>query len=244
MKKVAQWSVDEVSRWLTEEGMQEYSEPFRNVDGHALLQLSHADFQRPPLSLVSSDGGQQLLERVETLRIEHHIEVHKNGHANGHAILDLAEDLVVAAGDGNTGGNKSGKRNGMVNGYHKDLVQIPMPEPARSQFPTEWGKTAVAFFYAICCFVSTTIMISVVHERVPPKEVDPPLPDKFFDFFDRVEWAFSICEINGIILVCLWLAQWILLKYKWVISLSLFHSFFSFNKNCWRCIIDEVGLTL
>lgn len=226
MKKVAQWSVEEVSRWLTKEGMQEYSEPFQNIDGHALLQLSQTDFQRPPLSLVSSDGGQQLLERVETLRIEHHIEAHKNGHANGHAIR-VTDELTLAAGDGNTPGSMPGKRNGMVNGFHKDLVQIPMPEPVRSQFPTEWGKTAVAAFYAICCFVSTTIMISVVHERVPPKEVSPPLPDKFFDFFDRVEWAFSICEINGIILVCLWLLQWTLLKYKWVIyhlslSLSLF----------------------
>lgn len=216
MKKVALWSVEEVSRWLNEEGMQEYSEPFRNVNGHALLQLSQTDFQRPPLSLVSSDGGQQLLERVETLRIEHHIEAHKNGHANGHAIRETDSLIsLVAGGDGGvSGGSKSGKRNGMVNGFHKDLVQIPMPEPTRTQFPAEWGKTAVALFYAICCFVSTTIMISVVHERVPSKEESPPLPDKFFDFFDRVEWAFSICEVNGIILVCLWLLQWTLLKYK------------------------------
>ncbi|XP_076154160.1 phosphatidylcholine:ceramide cholinephosphotransferase 1 [Alosa pseudoharengus] len=236
MKKVAQWSVEEVSRWLMDEGMQEYSEPFRNVDGHSLLQLSQTDFQRPPLSLVSSDGGQQLLERVETLRIEHHIEAHKNGHANGDAMRDLADDLITDTGNGITpaGGSKPGKRNGMVNGYHKDLVKIPMPEPTRSQFPTEWGKTAVAFFYAICCFVSTTVMISVVHERVPPKEVDPPLPDKFFDLFDRVEWAFSICEINGIILVCLWLLQWTLLKYKSIVGRRFF--FIVGTLYLYRCI--------
>lgn len=76
------------------------------------------------------------------------------------------------------------------------------------------GKTCVALVYAMICFVSTTIMISVVHERVPPKEETPPLPDKFFDLFERKEWAFTICEINGMVLVVLWLLQWALLKYR------------------------------
>ncbi|KAM7102085.1 phosphatidylcholine:ceramide cholinephosphotransferase 1 isoform X2 [Ciconia boyciana] len=69
---------------------------------------------------------------------------------------------------------------------------------------------------------NTTLTISVVHERVPPKEVQPPLPDAFFDRFDRVQWAFSICEINGMILVGLWFVQWLLLKYKSIISRRFF----------------------
>lgn len=234
MKKVAQWSAEEVSCWLSEEGMQEYSEPFQNVDGHALLQLSPADFQHPPLSLVSSDGGRQLLGCVETLRIEHHIEAHKNGccPTNGHTV-GLAHDesrheepaiTRMPQGDAcSTGSHSNGtKRSSLANGYHKDLVQIPIPEASRSPLPNEWGRTALAFFYAIFCFVATTVMISVVHERVPPKEESPPLPDKFFDYFDRVDWAFSICEINGIVLVGLWLLQWTLLKYKSIIGRRFF----------------------
>ncbi|XP_036402886.1 phosphatidylcholine:ceramide cholinephosphotransferase 1-like [Megalops cyprinoides] len=216
MKSVASWSAEEVSRWLAEEGMPEYSESGVRLSGRELLQLTEADFQGPPLMLVSSDSGRRLLEKVETLKIEHHIEAHKNGHANGHA---------VAMGDGHDrGAGGEAKRNGAINGFHKEreMVRISIPEPKRSSFPMEWGKTGLSFLYAVCCFVSTTVIISIVHERVPPKEESPPLPDKFFDIFNRVEWAFSICEINGMLLVGLWLLQWTLLKYRSIVGRRFF----------------------
>lgn len=216
MKKVAQWSARDVSDWLTKEGMLEYVDTLSEMDGPALLRLSSTDFQMSPLSRVTSDGGQQLLQRIETLRIETHIEAHKNGNANGHV-----------------GGLPNGTTKHLQNGilgmqdFRKEMVQIPMPtaETMRTSFPTEWGKTGVAFIYAVACFVTTTITISVVHERVPSKEHTPPLPDKFFDLFDRVEWAFSICEINGLMLVGLWLVQWILLKHRYTQLPSTYISF-------------------
>uniref|UniRef100_A0A8C4RR18 Phosphatidylcholine:ceramide cholinephosphotransferase 1 n=1 Tax=Erpetoichthys calabaricus TaxID=27687 RepID=A0A8C4RR18_ERPCA len=222
MKKVAYWSPKEVSSWLVEEGMQEYLESFQNLNGQALLQLTEDDFKKNPLSKITSDSGRHLLDKIETLKIEHHIEVHKNGHANGHLSIGI-----------NEGSNKN-KRNGIPNGFRKEVVQIPMPQPERSPFPLEWGKTLVAFIYALSCFLLTTIMISVVHERVPPKEETPPLPDKFFDFFDRVEWAFSICEVIGMILVILWFVQWIFLKYKSIIGRRFF--FIVGTLYLYRCI--------
>lgn len=194
--------------------MQEYSDALHHMDGPALLRLSEADFQTPPLSLVSSDNGRQLLERLETLCIETHIEAHKNGHANGHAGLP----------NGTTKPQRNGPSLGH-NGFRKDMVHIPIPMAESDRmvvFPSEWGKTGVAFLYAVVCFVTTTVVISVVHERVPEKEHTPPLPDKFFDLFDRVEWAFSICEINGMLLVGLWLLQWTLLKYRSIIGRRFF----------------------
>ncbi|KAL4640091.1 phosphatidylcholine:ceramide cholinephosphotransferase 1 [Arapaima gigas] len=224
MRKVDEWSEEEVARWLTEQGLQEYSEPFRHLNGQGLLRLTAADFQSAPLSLVSSDSGAQLLDKLETLRIERHMEVHKNGHANGHATpVGSSMDSISKV-----------RRNGALNGFRKDMVQIAIPEPERSRYPAEWGRTGVAFAYALCCFVSTTVMISVVHERVPPKETSPPLPDKFFDFFDRVEWAFSICEINGMMLVGLWLLQWVLLKHKSIIGRRFF--FIVGTLYLYRCI--------
>lgn len=206
MKKVAAWSAEDVSDWLSKEDMPEYVDALRQTDGSTLLRLTKADFQMPPLSLVSSDGGQHLLDRLETLRIETHIEAHKNGHANGHA-------------GGLPNGTSKLHRNGTVEmkDFRMEMVHIPIPtiEATRSSFPAEWGKTGIAFIYAVVCFITTTVVISVVHERVPPKEHTPPLPDKFFDLFNRVEWAFSICEINGMLLVGLWLIQWILLKHRY-----------------------------
>nr|KAF6425698.1 sphingomyelin synthase 1 [Molossus molossus] len=208
MKEVVYWSPKKVADWLLENAMPEYCEPLERFTGRDLINLTQEDFTKPPLCRVSSDNGQRLLDMIETLKMEHHMEIHKNGHANGH----LSIGTNVPTPDGSF--SIKVKPNGMPNGYRKEMIKIPMPEPERSQYPMEWGKTLLAFLYALSCFVLTTVMISVVHERVPPKEVQPPLPDTFFDHFNRVQWAFSICEINGMILVGLWLIQWLLLKYN------------------------------
>lgn len=225
MKKVAAWSAQDVSDWLSKKGMPEYIDALCQTDGPALLRLTKEDFEKPPLSLVSSDGGQQILEQMKTLQIENHIEAHKNGHANGHI-------------GGLPNGTNEPQKNGTLGrkDFGVDMVHIHMPkvEVLPSSFPTEWGKTGIAFVYAMVCFVTTTVVISVVHERVPPKEHTPPLPDKFFDLFDRVEWAFSICEINGILLVALWVIQWSLLKHRSIIGRRFF--FIVGTLYLYRCI--------
>ncbi|KAM9808847.1 phosphatidylcholine:ceramide cholinephosphotransferase 1-like isoform 1-T3 [Syngnathus typhle] len=221
MTKVAAWSAEDVADWLSKEGMPEYIDALGRPDGAALLRLTHSDFRALPLLLVSSDGGQRLLERLETLRFETHMEAHRNGHANGHA-------------GGLPNGTAEAQRNGALR--TAEMVHIPIPpmEASRTSFPPEWSKTGVAFVYAVVCFVTTTIVISVVHERVPPKEHTPPLPDKFFDLFNRVEWAFSICEINGMLLVALWLVQWAVLKHRSIIGRRFF--FIVGTLYLYRCI--------
>ncbi|XP_016377718.1 phosphatidylcholine:ceramide cholinephosphotransferase 1-like [Sinocyclocheilus rhinocerous] len=222
MKEVRLWTASDVSDWLTDEGMQEYMDALRNMDGPALLRLSEEDFKVSPLSLVTGDSGRQLLEHIETLRFTSHMKAHKNNNhensnqANGHTGITLANGSV-----------SNGKiLNGCPkNGLHSKAVRIlipSLPEQERTPYPTEWFKTGVAFLYALSCFLTTTVVISVVHERVPPKEESPPLPDKFFDLFDRVEWAFSICEINGMLLVGLWFTQWLLLKHRSIIGRRFF----------------------
>ncbi|XP_043844886.1 phosphatidylcholine:ceramide cholinephosphotransferase 1-like [Dromiciops gliroides] len=172
--------------------MPEYCEPLDHYTGQDLISLTQEDCTKPPLSRVSSDNGQRLLDMIETLKMEHLLEAHKNGHTNRH--------LSISA-DG--GFSSKAKHNSVPTGYQGglEMIQIPMPEPERSQYPREWGKTLLVFLYALCCFVLTTVTISFVHERVPPKEMQAPLPDMFFDHFNRVHWTFSICEINGLILV-------------------------------------------
>lgn len=218
MKKVAAWSAEDVSDWLVREGMPEYSDALAGSDGAALLALTAADFLAPPLERVSSDGGKQLLERLETLRIETNMEAYRNGYANGH----LPNGTVKTHQNGAPGAKEP-----------RSEIHIPMP-PAERTLPTEWGKTGVAFVYAVVWMVSTTVVISVVHERVPRKEESPPLPDKFFDLFDRVGWAFSICEINGLLLVALWFCQWLLLKHRSIVGRRFF--FIVGTLYLYRCI--------
>lgn len=104
---------------------------------------------------------------------------------------------------------------------HCDYVKITVSDERANRLPEEWWKTGVAFLYALFNLIFTTVVITIVHERVPDKSVNPPLPDKFFDYVDRVPWAFNVTEANGLILVGLWLIQWIFLKHKYESSLLL-----------------------
>ncbi|KAM4714029.1 uncharacterized protein sgms2b isoform 1-T1 [Anableps anableps] len=81
-----------------------------------------------------------------------------------------------------------------------DYEKICAKGERADSLPNEWWKTGVAFLYAFFNLVFTTVVITIVHERVPDKSVSPPLPDKFFDYVDRVPWAFTITETNGLIL--------------------------------------------
>lgn len=103
-----------------------------------------------------------------------------------------------------------------------DYVKISVTEEHADRLPKEWWKTGVAFLYATFNLVFTTVIITVVHERVPDKSVSPPLPDKFFDYVDRVPWAFTVTEVNGLILCGLWLVQWIFLKHRAIIGRRCF----------------------
>lgn len=97
---------------------------------------------------------------------------------------------------------------------HNDYVKISVPDPKGNCLPMEWWKTVIAFFYAGFNLILTTVVITVVHERVPPKESSPPLPDKFFDYVDRVNWAFTVTEINGMVLLVIWIIQMFFFRYK------------------------------
>ncbi|MED6289680.1 Phosphatidylcholine:ceramide cholinephosphotransferase 2 [Characodon lateralis] len=103
-----------------------------------------------------------------------------------------------------------------------EYEKICAKEEHTDRLPDEWWKTGVAFLYALFNLVFTTVVITIVHERVPDKSVSPPLPDKFFDYVDRVPWAFTVTETNGLILVGLWLVQWLFLKHKAIVGRRCF----------------------
>ena len=152
------------------------------------------------------------MDIIETAKLEEHMENQTGDPANTYT--RPAEPAEEEEKNGN--GKHKSLSNGLRKGTKKypDYIQIAVPTDSRNRFPLEWWKTGIAFVYALFNLVLTTVMITVVHERVPPKELSPPLPDKFFDYIDRVTWAFSVSEINGIILVGLWITQWLFLRYK------------------------------
>ena len=65
-----------------------------------------------------------------------------------------------------------------------------------------YGFVCYGLFFVCVGFVVSVLILQLVHERVPDKSEDPPLPDVFFDVIPkRVEWAFDVCEAAGMVLV-------------------------------------------
>ncbi|KAL7861411.1 hypothetical protein SRHO_G00128520 [Serrasalmus rhombeus] len=191
-----------------------------------MMELSESDFRNPPLSLVTADNGHQLLERVETLRIANHMEVHKSGnhgishHTNGHVGTCLSNG-TISNGKVLNGGPK--------NGFHSEPVRIQIPLPPEHERSLVSDRMVLKrpwpSYYALCCFVTTSVVISVVHERVPFQgRVSPPLPDKFFDLFDRVQWGGPSPSAKST--ACcwwgLWIVQWLLLKHRSIVGRRFF----------------------
>lgn len=164
-----------------------------------------------PIGVVSVDGQVQALMASQEL-------VHARDAARDNLDPQMEDDNKGTSGKTCpvhapvAEDTKRGFRKGM--GRHNDYVKISVPESRVNPLPMEWWKTAVSFFYALFNLVLTTVIITVVHERVPPKEISPPLPDKFFDYIDRVKWAFTVTEINGMVLVAIWLIQLFFFRYK------------------------------
>ncbi|KAJ8281076.1 hypothetical protein GJAV_G00063230 [Gymnothorax javanicus] len=173
-----------------------------------------------PELLVERDS----VEAHQDMRVEEdHTELANGAPCSSHG----------ASGDDGAGSHgKRAHRKGIRK--HRDYIKISVPDSRNNHLPLEWWKTGIAFVYAVFNLVLTTVMITIVHERVPAKEDNPPLPDKFFDYIDRVKWAFSVTEINGMVLVGIWFVQWLFLRYKAIVGRRFF--FLMGTLYLYRCI--------
>ncbi|BES87702.1 Phosphatidylcholine ceramide cholinephosphotransferase [Nesidiocoris tenuis] len=85
------------------------------------------------------------------------------------------------------------KRN-VINGG--SVIAIDMPRPLRDdRFPKEKWKTFLAFLILVGNFIFTTTSLALTHERVPDKDVVPPLPDFVLDNITSIPWALDASEI-------------------------------------------------
>lgn len=70
--------------------------------------------------------------------------------------------------------------------------------------PPEAWKALVAMLYFVSVTCITAIVMVIVHDRVPDMQTYPPLPDIFLDNVPLIPWAFTMCELCGLILFIIW----------------------------------------
>ncbi|XP_021938002.1 phosphatidylcholine:ceramide cholinephosphotransferase 2-like isoform X5 [Zootermopsis nevadensis] len=76
------------------------------------------------------------------------------------------------------------------------VVKIDVPAPLREEprFPKEKWKAFIAFLILTASFMTTTLTLALIHERVPDKEVGP-LSDIFLNTVAEADWALDVSEI-------------------------------------------------
>lgn len=90
---------------------------------------------------------------------------------------------------------RSGKRQDSVESDFSDFGLCD----TRVLDPELW-KTLLSFIYVFAVFLLTAFVMVVVHDRVPDMQKYPPLPDFFLDNMPLVPWAFTACEVVGLVL--------------------------------------------
>lgn len=98
------------------------------------------------------------------------------------------------------------------------MIKIDVPVPLREEprYPKEKWKTFLCKYRRKCCLIYNnviiimfflafvllasnmilaTVSLSIVHERLPDREIYKPLPDVVLDNIAPIDWALDVSEI-------------------------------------------------
>ena len=191
-KKLTEWTVDDVADWLKRK---HFSEQIANkfmrhqIDGIALSMLTEKDLRDTPLSLP-------LLGDIKHLAYE---------------ISKLQESEGTNFRFSSLYMHRSPTRphrfdSELSNASDQDfpIYSEPQTSEINGKFccnpKPEFLKLIISAVYCYTVFLVTAFSMAVVHDRVPDMKKYPPLPDIVLDNLPHIPWAFSMCELTGIIL--------------------------------------------
>ncbi|XP_048419514.1 sphingomyelin synthase-related protein 1 [Stegostoma tigrinum] len=217
---IRSWTSKHVAKWLKEEGFSEYVDLLCNkhrLDGIALLTLTEYDLRCPPLELKVLGDIKRLMVSIRKLQKQHKDILAEMGYASDEC---LAGTVAHA-------GNSSQSRDCQCNGVDHSRDSVSSGDLRAEQYQNgkyfkyqtrrldpEFWKTALSSVYVFIVFGFTSIVMVVVHERVPDMQTYPPLPDIFLDSVPRIPWAFAMAEVCGVVLCSIWLLLLLLHKHR------------------------------
>ncbi|TRY89387.1 hypothetical protein DNTS_024125 [Danionella cerebrum] len=215
---VRHWGPKHVGRWLREEGFCEYVDLLCNkhrLDGTSLLTLSEFDLRSPPLEIKVLGDIKRLMVSLRKLQKQN---------------AELMEEFGLPPADMQSPQRITGHPvDWLCNGNSARDCDAVLDSPSVDQFhqynngkhkasprrlDPEYWKTIISSVYVIFVFGFTSIVMVIVHERVPDMRTYPPLPDIFLDSVPRIPWAFAMAEACGMILCSIWLLVLLLHKHR------------------------------
>ncbi|XP_050315832.1 phosphatidylcholine:ceramide cholinephosphotransferase 2-like [Anthonomus grandis grandis] len=105
------------------------------------------------------------------------------------------------------------------NGDIKIDIPTSREEP---RFPQERWKTLLAFIIMCFNFILTLTSLSMVHEKVPDREVYGPLPDVFLDNVPAYDWALDVSEYIIIFCVNSCMIAMVFHKHRFIVFRRIF----------------------
>ncbi|XP_055921718.1 phosphatidylcholine:ceramide cholinephosphotransferase 1-like isoform X2 [Eupeodes corollae] len=113
--------------------------------------------------------------------------------------------------------------NGSSNGEAVILkLDVPVPLREEPKFPKEKWKTFIAFVILLVNFILATVSLSLVHERLPDRNIYGPLPDVFLDNVEAQDWALYVSEILIMVTVNTCILLTLLHKHRFIIMRRIF----------------------
>ena len=213
LRAVEKWSCRDVGLWLKKNGFKDYVEVITKVhkiDGQTLLLLDEKDLRSPPLQIQTLGELKRLWRAISDLQKaeeEKQIPLHfRPPTPNG--VNEYPRNRSFELED-----SEDGRSDISVSDEKSDKSHFV----SRLSKVSETWRTIVSFLYATTVFLIASFVMTVVHDRVPDMKKYPPLPDIVLDNLPLIPWAFTMCEVTGVVLGSILAVVLFLHKHKMVL---------------------------
>lgn len=205
------WDVARVRRWLCDAGFGEYAPLFcdqHRVDGQVLLMLTEHDLRTPPINIRVLGDVKRLWLRLQQLQGA--AAPRAGSAAWGEPVASLpgspvrVRRVVPSDSTDSEAVEEAPERERALLGYATSL------RPERF-------KAVISMCYLLLVTWITSIVMVIVHDRVPDMKKYPPLPDIFLDNIPHIPWAFGICELIGTTLLLIWCVVLFCHKHRFIL---------------------------
>ena len=222
------WDLEKVGEWLEESDFAEYKDLFctqHKIDGTSLLSLTELDLKGPPLNMKILGDIKRISRGIENLR-KSNFEADSNSCVLIENNTSRVKNLLYTNPGDNTSGlafpypfsflrNRRRKQNTPNKRDNNNNVLIY----SKLQ---EWLRVLVGLGYLLFAIFLTSIVMTIVHDRVPDMAKYPPLPDIFLDNVPLIPVAFQAAELCGVSLAVILASLLFFHKYRLIILRRVF----------------------
>ena len=217
------WDVDRVGEWLEVSNFSEYKDLFckqHKIDGMSLLSLTEQDMKGNPLNMKVLGDIKRIYRAIENLKTAEFKDDSTAPYLIDNHTSKVKNLLYTKPGDDTSGLTLLSPLSLFKNGQRKQN------RPNNNVFSysklQEWIRVLVGMVYLIFAIFLTSIVMTIVHDRVPDTLKYPPLPDIFLDNVPLIPIAFQAAELCGVSLAIMLATILVFHKYKLIILRRLF----------------------